>query len=230
MEIRRIDESTIKFILTEAELLERGIEKKEIWQSRTKGEMLFIDMMEEAYEKERFEADGPLWIEAHIYDYCVEILVTKGEKTDSLHLREMGAKGKSESSDKGGDHTTMNHEMFSSKLQNKSISTDYKTQLKNTVYYSSVYKFTDIENVIQLAHRMSLPFFNSKLICYNNHYYLVVQYPEAKWIRSKDVVESLILEYGERAHTSVHRLEEYGNIILSENAITTLKIFFKNMN
>lgn len=230
MDIRRIDESTIRIILTEAELLERGIEKKEIWQNKDKGEMLFIDMMEEAYEKERFAADGPLWIEAHMYDYGVEIFVTKGEKRNSLNLKGTGYKDIAalESRDKGGDHNSMNHEMFSSKLQSKSPSTDSRTHIQNTVYYSSVYKFYDVEYIIQLAQRLPLPFFDSKLISYNGHYYLVVQYPESKWIRSKDMVESLILEYGERAHVSVYRLEEYGKIIISENAIVTMKKYFTN--
>jgi adapter protein MecA 1/2 len=228
MEIKRIDESTIKIVLTEEELQERGIKQDEIWRNRDKGETLFVDMMEEAYQKERFEADGPLWIEAHMHDYGVEIFVTKGN-TNRIKLSEAGSSEQPALglNDKGGDHSKMNHDMFSSQLQNPSVAADRKTQSQHAVYHSSVYKFKDIENVIQLAHRLPLPFFDSQLYSFDNYYYLVVKYPESRLMKGKDWVESLILEYGERGHTSIHRLDEYGNSILADNAIATIKIYFQ---
>jgi adapter protein MecA 1/2 len=230
MEIKRIDDTTIKFTLSEDELLERGIEQDEIWNNRDKGETLFIDMMEAAYEKEQFEIDGPLWVEAHLFDDGVEITVTKGKKDTSLQVNQAGDKMDPalKSNNKGGNQ--MNHDMFYSQLQKSSLVTDKQSSAQKTVYYSSVYKFKDIENIIQLTHRLPLPFFDSKLIYFNNYYYLVVQYPEARWMRGKDWVESLILEYGDRGHTSIHRLEEYGNTIITDNAITTIKSYFRELN
>ena len=121
----------------------------------------------------------------------------------------------------------MNHEMFSSQLENRISASDKHDNPQHVFYHSSVYRFKDIENIIQLAHRMNLPFFDTKLISFNNQYYLVVQYPETRWVRDKGWIESLILEYGERGHTSIYRLQEYGKVILSENAISTIKDYFK---
>lgn len=191
--------------------------------------MLFVDMMEEAYEKEQFKADGPLWVEAYMHDHCVEILVTKGKDySDTLTGRayEPTLESWNKSSNKGGGHK-MSHDMFSSQLQNRSLVADNQVNSQQTVYYTSVYKFRDIENVIQLSQRLHLPFFDSKLISFSNQYYLVVQYPENKWIKGKDIIESLILEYGDRSYTSIYRLEEYGKVILAENAIATIKNYFK---
>jgi adapter protein MecA 1/2 len=230
MEIRRIDDVTLKFTLTEDELESRGIEQDEIWCDREKGEKLFIDMLEEAYQKTRFEVDGPLWVEAHMYDDGVEITVTKGQSKTSMNISESNDNNDSHytalENDKGGDQSMMNHDMYSSQLSNRSIVEDNLTDQKNLILHSSVYRFKDIENVIQLAHRLTLPFYNSKLFHFNHNYYLVVMYPEQKLIRGKDWVESLILEYGERGHITIHRLEEYGKAILLENAFAHVKEYF----
>jgi adapter protein MecA 1/2 len=228
MKINRINETTIKFLLTEEELQARGIDHEEIWCDRETGEKLFFDMMEEAYQQMKFQLDGPLWIEAHMYDDGVEILVTKGKKDTSVKLSEEGDYiHPALEQDKGGDQNMMNHEMYSSQLENRSQVADQQSTQKKSIFHSSVYKFKDIEDVIQLAHRLTLPFFNSKLVRFNQAYYLIVMYPEQKLVRGKDWIESLVLEYGERGHTTTHRLEEYGKEIMSENAIATIKNYFK---
>ncbi|WP_202078672.1 adaptor protein MecA [Caldalkalibacillus salinus] len=121
----------------------------------------------------------------------------------------------------------MNHDMYSSQIENRSYVTEQQTGQKSPTLHSSVYKFRDIENVIQLAHRLPQPFFNSKLFQYHSYYYLVVYFPESRLVRGKDWVESLILEYGERCHVTTHRLEEYGRELITENALATIKAYFK---
>lgn len=121
----------------------------------------------------------------------------------------------------------MNHEMYSSQVENRSIVPDMLKGNDTISYHSSVYKFRDIEEVIQLSHRLTLPFFNTRLLRYDLYYYLVVMLPEQRVMRSNDWVENLILEYGERGSLSIHRLQEYGKTILSENAIATIVKYFK---
>lgn len=131
--------------------------------------------------------------------------------------------------DKGGAVTMMNHDMYSSQIENRSIISDQSTGQKAPIYHSSVYRFRDIENVIQLAHRLPQPFFNTILYRYEGLYYVVVYYPEQRMIRNRDSIESLILEYGERCHLTVHRLEEYGKCIITENCVATIKEYFQSL-
>lgn len=227
MEINRVNESTIKILLTEEELQARGIDQDEIWCDRETGEKLFFDMMEEAYQQMKFKPDGPIWIEAHMYDDGAEILVTKGKDTSmKINAEEGDYMHLALEQDKGGKQNMMNHEMYSSQLENRSTVADHQNIKKKTVLNSSVYKFKDIEHIIQLAHRLALPCFDSRLVQFNQAYYLVVMYPEQNFVRGKDWIESIVLEYGERAHTTTHRLDEYGNEIMSENAIATIKEHF----
>lgn len=123
----------------------------------------------------------------------------------------------------------MNHEMYSSQLENRSYVPEHRSAQNKQTYHSSVYKFKDIENVIQLSHRLPQPFFNSMMIQFEKMYYLVVFYPEQRFLRNRDWVESLVLEYGDRTHISVHRLEEYGKMIISSNALATIKHYFRQL-
>ncbi|EGL83179.1 Negative regulator of genetic competence [Caldalkalibacillus thermarum TA2.A1] len=120
----------------------------------------------------------------------------------------------------------MNHDMHSSKLEQRHLVNQQTETVSHKPYYSCVYKFRDIEDVINLAHRLPLPFFNSKLIRYHHFYYLSVMYPQERMIRRYDWGESIILEYGERTNESIYRLEEYGKVILAENAIATVRDYF----
>jgi adapter protein MecA 1/2 len=228
MKMERINDITLKFTFTLEELHERGIDRNQFWCQKDKGEVLIEDMLEEAYVYEEFEADGPIWIETRVLDVVVEVFLTKGGKElifplSENDLAQIGLK----TSDKEGGPLKMNHDMFSSKLQNKTVVTEKNVQGIQTGYHASVYKFKDFEYIIQLAQRLRLPFYDCKLYSFNNGYYLVVQYPESKAIRNKDMIENIILEYGDRAYTSLHRLEEYGKVIMDSNAIAQVKTYFK---
>lgn len=92
-------------------------------------------------------------------------------------------------------------------------------------FYSCLYTFKDIEDVIQLSHRLSMPYFNSSLISYEGVYYLTMIYPEQRKKRI-DCGESLILEYGQRSKVTIFQLMEYGQSIIDTNAIATLREHF----
>src|SRR5690606_11541715 len=121
----------------------------------------------------------------------------------------------------------MSHDMYSSQVENRAKTVDAPTSIAELHYHSSIYKFRDIEEVIQLALRLIQPYFNTKLIRYAPYYYLVVTIPEQRVMRSNAGLENLILEYGERGYTSIYSLEEYGHTIVEKNAIAVLDKHFK---
>jgi negative regulator of genetic competence, sporulation and motility len=123
----------------------------------------------------------------------------------------------------------MNHEMHSSKLENRTLSNHRSGLTKKPSIFSCLYKFRDIEDLILLSHRLPLPFFDTKMIRYKEHYYLAVLYPEQRVMRHHEWVESIILEYGERTQATIHRLEEYGNTIVDENAVATIRTYFRRL-
>lgn len=118
------------------------------------------------------------------------------------------------------------HEMFSSQIENQTPAQEWKVQGNQAQCYSSVYRFKDIEYVIQLAQRVTQPFLDNSLYRFENQYYLIIFFPENRLLRGRDWFESLILEYGERSHLTTHRLREYGNQIMEQNALANVKNYF----
>ncbi len=121
----------------------------------------------------------------------------------------------------------MHYDMYPSKLEQRNLINLETQTVTEKPYYTCLYKFRDIEDLISLAHALPLPFFNTRLIHYGHFYYLSVMYPQERVTRRQDWGESIIFEYGERATgESIYRLEEYGKMIFSDNAVAHIRQHF----
>jgi adapter protein MecA 1/2 len=87
-------------------------------------------------------------------------------------------------------------------------------------------QFDDLESLISLSHRLNSENLESKLYHYENMYYLDV-------IFSADLTEdeqedrlSLILEYGFETGLSNYVIQEYGKVILQEQALEAIRTYF----
>ncbi|RSD26472.1 genetic competence negative regulator [Mesobacillus subterraneus] len=88
-----------------------------------------------------------------------------------------------------------------------------------------LFEFDNIEDVIQLANRLShAGIAGGSLHFMNNRYYLLMNgiRPE-----EADKTVSLMAEYGVPSILSIHRLLEYGKEIMEERAVETLIHYFK---
>lgn len=91
-----------------------------------------------------------------------------------------------------------------------------------------VIRFKTIEDVIALAHRRDFSTLHNKLFAFENHYYLYVEFTEEDTDRDIDNMLSILLEYGQDSQMTIHRLEEYGKIVIAEQALTMIAKHFPN--
>ncbi len=63
MRVERLEGDKIRFFLTLDDLMDRGIEKEDMWRDIPKVHELFNDMMEHAYQELGFEVAGPIAVE-----------------------------------------------------------------------------------------------------------------------------------------------------------------------
>ncbi|WP_423407260.1 genetic competence negative regulator [Heyndrickxia sp. MSNUG] len=87
-----------------------------------------------------------------------------------------------------------------------------------------LFEFDNIEDVIQLANRLfQAGIQGGSLHFMESHYYLLMN-----GILAEDAAKavSLMAEYGVPSILSIHRLLEYGNEIMEENAVETLVHYF----
>lgn len=89
-----------------------------------------------------------------------------------------------------------------------------------------LFKFDNVENVIQLAFDLSrIGILGGKLVYFDEEYYLAFRESDASPLDVETFIAKVV-EYGETATVSGHRLEEYGKTIIERNAIEKLNYYF----
>jgi adapter protein MecA 1/2 len=84
MRVERLGGDKIRFFLTLDDLMDRGIEKEDMWRDVPKVHELFNDMMEQAYQELGFEVVGPVAVEVFALPaQGMVIVVTRGRTHDA---------------------------------------------------------------------------------------------------------------------------------------------------
>jgi adapter protein MecA 1/2 len=79
MRVERLGGDKVRFFLTLDDLMDRGIEKEDMWRDIPKVHELFNDMMEHAYQELGFEIAGPLAVEVFALPaQGMVVVVTRG--------------------------------------------------------------------------------------------------------------------------------------------------------
>jgi adapter protein MecA 1/2 len=223
MEIERINENTVKFYISYLDIEQRGFDREEIWYNRDRSEELFWEMMDEVHEEEAFEVEGPLWIQVHALDKGLEVLVTRaqvgkdGPKFDlplpQDKLREIPVDDRIEELlDQQFNHTNKNED-------------EEEFLVEDPLEF--IISFRDFEDVISLSKRPGLDDLFTRLFAFENKYYLYIEFDEELYSEDEiDDLLSILLEFGMESQLTIHRLEEYGKEVISENVFDTLRAHF----
>jgi adapter protein MecA 1/2 len=217
MEIERINEHTVKFFLSYVDIEERGFDRDEIWYNRDKSEELFWEMMDEVHDEEDFMAEGPLWIQVQALDMGLEVIVTKAQLSkDGQKLELPIPEDKLKAIDQNLD-SIMDH-FDKSDLDDDDID-DEVQRLQFMI------RFDDLENIISLSSH-HLYGFHSHLFSFENRYYMYIDFEDEQDDDEIENTLSIILEYGQESRITIHRLEEYGKEIFSENVLNQIRKYF----
>ncbi|WP_066055026.1 adaptor protein MecA [Robertmurraya korlensis] len=221
MEIERINDNTVKFYISYGDIEERGFDRDEIWYNREKSEELFWEMMDEVHQEEEFMIEGPLWIQVQALDKGLEVLVTKAQISkdgQKFELPITDDKLKDIPVDERIEELLDQH--FNTKTDDDDDS--YEDTLEFLI------AFKDFEDVISLSNRNILEDLSTRLYSFEGKYYLFVEFPEEEYDEEDiDNSLSLLLEYGHETATTIHRVEEYGKLIIAENVFSEIRKHFR---
>ncbi|MGN7942771.1 genetic competence negative regulator [Virgibacillus sp. 6R] len=105
------------------------------------------------------------------------------------------------------------------------FSDDYiEMQVKLDENFDIIYEYDSFEDIIQCAkYLVHLQINGGMIVNYNNKYYLLLNDNQDIDI---DNLVAILAEYGSPSTLTVHRLKEYGNIIMKDHAIKTIKHYF----
>ncbi|MCM3711189.1 adaptor protein MecA [Sporosarcina luteola] len=216
MEIERINDNTVKFYLSYIDIEERGFTREEVWYNRDKSEELFWEMMDEINDETEFEVEGPLWIQVHAMNNGIEVTVTRAQITDSDESDAQLSMDDARKTFEPDPSIFADSEQLMNELNDDPV-----------VWTSDMFVFEEFENLIPLSNIIPPYAVESSLYSFENKFYLYVIYDESKMDDDdKSDFCSLISEYGSLSQVTIHRLEEYGKVIMESDVLDTVKKYF----
>ncbi|MCE4955729.1 adaptor protein MecA [Macrococcoides caseolyticum] len=221
MRIERVNDTTLKFYLTYADIEARGFKRDELWTSRKAGEAFFWSIMEEVNEEEDFFIEGPLWIQVHAFDKGIEFVVTKSKQGEGIHLPE------DESSEQLEYHV---HDFLNKSMQDEKELRELlmKAAHINDIENEFVVHFKSLEDVIMFSYDASIDVdIEDLLYMYDGKYYYFVKFDERMTDDAVHTYVAHILEYANETRISKEQLEEYGKVVMSYNVKRQVRKYFK---
>lgn len=217
MEIERINENTVKFYISYGDIEKRGFDREEIWYNRDRSEELFWEMMDEVHEEEDFTVEGPLWIQVQALDKGLEVLVTRAQLSKEGHKFDLPI----------DDHINPVDVKIESMLDEHFQAQQPLGEPQEDETLEFVLSFQDFEDVIALSKNPGVKGIITKLFSFENKYYLYVEFPEDAYEEEEiDNVLSILLEYSDESSMTIHRLQEYGKLIIPEDVFATVSQYF----
>ncbi|SDR85610.1 adapter protein MecA 1/2 [Paenibacillaceae bacterium GAS479] len=198
MKIERLGQDKIRIFLTFDDLLERGIQKDDMWREIPKVHELFSEMMDQAYSELGFDANGPLAVEVIAMPaQGMVVIVTRGK----INISSDGSQMDEEDADE--DIYEMEVTLESS----------------DTIMYS----FRDFEDVISAAKQLKASRLTEegKLYSYHGRWILAFDTTSSE-APLQNALIAVLAEYGEATSVTSAVLEEYGKAIMPSAAVREL--------
>ncbi|UYZ11799.1 genetic competence negative regulator [Brevibacillus sp. WF146] len=200
MRVERLGQDKIRIFLTFDDLSERGIEKEDMWRDIPKVHELFNDMMEQAYNELGFEVSGPVAVEVFALPaQGMVVIVTRGKTGSKVEKEE------------------------------EEYEDDDVYELEVTLEESElvIYSFRDFEHLVEAAHRINAMLTNGgAAYFYQGKYYLVLEELDLDQERYQKLI-AILSEYGEATPTTVYVLEEYGKVVVADDAVKEICRHFR---
>ncbi|AQU80021.1 adaptor protein MecA [Planococcus faecalis] len=217
MEIERINDNTVKFYISYLDVEERGFSRDEIWFNRDKSEELFWEMMDEVNEEADFVMEGPLWIQVQAMDKGLEVTVTRAQLTKDGQKLDLP------------DDIEERRKMFASEDATAPEFDEFEPVFEEPDVKKLEYTFvfSEVEELLPIARRLMYVPIASAIYHFDNKYYLYTNFDEI--LHSQEDIKnnvSIIAEYLRTSPVTIHRLEEYGKPIFTEDALSNVLHYF----
>lgn len=225
MEMERLNANTIRVLLGNDDLAERGITVLDLLGNHKQIETFFYSILDEVDKDHTFASEGGVTFQVMPSQSGLELLISRNEdeggddsqegpQTDENGVpdfirQQLNALDEPDGSDEASDEGSF---------------IDGGQADKTEV----VLKLQSFEDFIALAQELRLEGASSDLYSYNDDYYLVLTFYANK-ASSGEIADqtALALEYGARVSLSADVLAEYGKLLMPTSALETGRYYFK---
>ena len=197
MKFNRLDDNKLQIIMNKDDLRKRNIAKWDLLPYNPQAQKVFQDILDEAYEECGFEVDNNAQLMIEALPLTAESILITVTKVES------------------GFREDLEREL--SHLSSKLLA-DLEAEDEIQTTEDIVYKFDDLEEVIELAQALSEDM-ASTLYRYNGKYYLYL--PQ---ITPDSTAYGYLDEYGVEMQLASDFLAEHGEIMINDEAIDKLRL------
>ncbi|WP_423492833.1 adaptor protein MecA [Lacticaseibacillus paracasei] len=228
MEMERINANTIRVMLGNDDLAQRGITVLDLLGNHKQIESFFYSILDEVDKDHTFATNEAVTFQVMPSQSGLELLISKsGQKNDDSAA--------DQTDDEGTD--TQVPDYIRQQLQGLDASDQQDHQAVDEGGYIDadkapqtelVLKLKDFEDFISLADTLRLEGGKSDLYRYKNAYYLVLTfYPNEISSNEAHDQMAVAMEFGDRSPLSSAVLSEYGKRLMETSALETARYYFK---
>lgn len=223
MEMERINENTIRVLIENSDLEERGITFLDLLGNHKQIESFFYSILEEVDIDEQFQETDAVTFQVLPNRNGLELFISKNilmqDGESSLEAEEFVEEENS--------FTEFIKQQFQGTPLEENGSEKEETK-NETVLTDVVMRFNDFESLIELMKNHQFYGVQSDLYKFENSYFVHVKllstYKRGSGVKF-DI--SRLLEYGEMSRLSAEYISEHGKKIITDNAFETVKKNFK---
>ncbi|PRY83989.1 adaptor protein MecA [Alkalibacterium olivapovliticus] len=212
MEIEHINEDTIRVIIENTDLEERGITFLDLLGNQKQIEKFFYSILEEVDIDEEFQESEAVTFQVMPNNNGLELFISKGAnfKEDLNQI------------DGLSDHTSTDAPTDQSVEDLIDEVEEYDNETREAIVV-----LKSFEQMIQLAQALYLESGSTSLYTYNNSYYLhLVFFVDEMNEKTSEDELAIALEYGEKSSISSEVLNEYADRIMKTNALELTRFYF----
>lgn len=225
MEMERINDNTIRVLLGNDDLAERGITVLDLLGNHKQIETFFYSILDEVDKDHSFAVDAAVTFQVMPSQAGLELLISRNALADD------DAAGDDLPFDlpDGGVPEFIRQQLnaLDINLDDDDESAEYPTAAGEAGKYETVIALPDFEAFVGLADALRLEGASSDLYTYKDRYYLVLSfYPNnASESEIRDQI-AIAMEYGDRSDVSTAVLSEYGKLLMPTSALETGRYYF----
>lgn len=213
MEIEHINDDTIRVVIENTDLEERGVTFLDLLGNQKQIEKFFYSILEEVDIDEEFQESEAVTFQVMPNNNGLELFISKGtnykEEMENL--------------------ASMNEELTTKAIQNEDVLDEIEAYTKsNNSTKGVVIALESFEQMILLSKSLYLESGMSTLYSYKNRYYLHLMFFVDEMVeKTSDEEIAIALEFGNKTTTTPEVLNEYAEKIMETNALELTRYHFK---
>ncbi len=222
MEMDRLNENTIRVILSTEDLQERGVTVLDLLGNKKQIESFFYSILDEVDKDHVFTNNEPVTFQIMPNKSGLELLISKSDDSEGTGSLPLNGLQNSVADNNGND-------LDDEKVGTEEYDSDTAPYLNDpdTPTKTIIVEFKDFEDYVQLANLLHLESGISNLWEYENKYYLqLILFTDEMHEMTYSDVLALLSEYSFKTKVTAAVLSEYGKQVMSKTALELTRYYF----